>query len=264
MTRFIAKKYRVHANRRYRDVRPASERVSEAFASPSTIGYFMFSFAMALLILPSTGLPFILANADVIAIIALLYIWWYNAQPFSLPFKLPAHAGIPDPNNAAPGKDRVPGKAEGIVFLGNEHEPKSNKELWLTNSDARTHMLFLGTTGTGKTEGLKSIVSNSLMWGSGFVYVDGKADTELWANLFSLARRFGRDDDLLVLNYMTGNTDVTDYGSMASNTMNPFSNFSASFLSNLLVTMMPAAAGDNAMWKERAVALMFALMPALT
>ena len=27
---------------------------------------------------------------------------------------------------------------------------------------------------------------------------------------------------------------------------------------------MPDAGGDNAMWKERAVALMFALMPALT
>ena len=46
--------------------------------------------------------------------------------------------------------------------------------------------------------------------------------------------------------------------------MNPFSNGSASYLANLVVNLMPDAGGDNAMWKERAVALLFALMPALT
>jgi intracellular multiplication protein IcmO len=166
---------------------------------------------------------------------------------------------MPDPQNPTPGKEGA-GKSEGILFLGNERDPPSKKEVWLTNSDARTHMLYLGTTGSGKTEGLKSIVANSLIWGSGFVYVDGKADTDLWANLYSLARRFGRDDDLLVLNYMTGNSD----DAATSNTMNPFANGSSSFLSNMLVSLMPDAGGDNAMWKERAVALMFALMPALT
>lgn len=104
------------------------------------------------------------------------------------------------------------------------------------------------------------MVTNSLCWGSGFSYTDGKADTDLWASLYSLTRRFGRDDDILVLNYMTGNSDD---GSV-SNSMNPFSNGSASYLANLVVNLMPDAGGDNAMWKERAVALMFALMPALT
>jgi len=82
----------------------------------------------------------------------------------------------------------------------------------------------------------------------------------LWAALYSLARRFGRDDDILVLNYMTANSD----DGSTSNSMNPFSNGSASYLANLVVNLMPDAGGDNAMWKERAVALMFALMPALT
>ncbi|MDP9128356.1 MAG: type IV secretory system conjugative DNA transfer family protein, partial [Pseudomonadota bacterium] len=79
-------------------------------------------------------------------------------------------------------------------------------------------------------------------------------------SLYSMARRFGRDDDVFVLNYMTGNSDD---GSV-SNTMNPFSNGSASYLANMITSFMPDAGGDNAMWKERAVALMFALMPALT
>ncbi|NDC57040.1 MAG: type IV secretion protein IcmO, partial [Alphaproteobacteria bacterium] len=37
-----------------------------------------------------------------------------------------------------------------------------------------------------------------------------------------------------------------------------------SFLANMIISLMPDAGGDNAMWKERATALMFALMPALT
>jgi intracellular multiplication protein IcmO len=255
----IYEKFENTFNSRFRDVRPASVRIADSMSQPSTMGYLCFAFALGLLIMPAMGLHFLSACADVIGVIMFLYIRWYNKQPFKLPFKLPAHAGIPDPKNPTPGREGA-GKSEGILFLGNERDPPTKKEIWLTNSDARTHILFLGTTGTGKTEGLKSIVSNALIWGSGFVYVDGKADTDLWANLYSLARRFGRDDDVLVLNYMTGNSDD---GSV-SNTMNPFATGSASFLSNMLVSLMPDAGGDNAMWKERAVALMFALMPALT
>ncbi|HRJ12406.1 MAG TPA: TraM recognition domain-containing protein [Alphaproteobacteria bacterium] len=149
-------------------------------------------------------------------------------------------------------------KGDGILFLGNQKG--SNSELWVSNSDARTHILYLGTTGSGKTEGLKSLVANALTWGSGFVYVDGKADTDLWASIYALARRFGRDDDIMVLNYMTGNKD----GATVSNTMNPFSYGSASYLTNMMVGLMDEAGGDTAMWKGRAVSLMGALMPALT
>ncbi len=256
----IHEKFAMPFNSKFRDVRPAGQRMAEAMGAPNTIANAFFFMALALIFLPMTGAHFLLAWVDVIAVCAGIYMTWFNKRAFKLPFKLPAFSEMKDPQNPIPGKDGVAGKAEGILFLGNERDPKTNKELWLTNSDARTHILFLGTTGTGKTEGLKSIVSNSLIWGSGFVYVDGKADTDLWANLYSLARRFGRDDDLLVLNYMTGNSDD---GSL-SNTMNPFATGSASFLSNMLVSLMPDAGGDNAMWKERAVALMFALMPALT
>lgn len=168
------------------------------------------------------------------------------------------YSKLKDPNNLGGGRS---GKPEGILYLGNARGAQNtNEEIWFNNSDARTHILYLGTTGAGKTEGLKSIVTNALTWGSGFVYIDGKADTDLWSSLSSLVRRFGRDDDLLVLNYMTGNSDAR----APSNSMNPFSSGSASYLTNMLVSLMPQAEGDNAMWKERAVSLISSLMPALT
>jgi len=233
-----------------RDIRPLSTRVADGLASSqySTVIYFLAAVAVYIN-------DWVLTFGDLVVVIGLIYFLWLNSRDRSLPFKLPLGSKHPDKNN---GRDGKKGKPEGILYLGNAK--KSNEEVWFTNSDIRTHILYLGTTGAGKTEGLKSLVTNAMAWGSGFVYVDGKADTDLWSSLSSLVRRFGRDDDLLVLNYMTGNADV----SAPSNTMNPFSSGSASYLTNMLVSLMPESGGDNAMWKERAVSLVGAMMPALT
>ena len=167
------------------------------------------------------------ANASAIycfSSLRLIYTWWFVTRKHVLPLKMPAFAKGKDKNDKG-------GKPQGILFLGNEKG--SGDELWLSGKDAGTHMLFLGTTGAGKTEGLKSIVSNALSWGSGFIYIDGKADTDLWASIYALARRFGRDDDLFVLNYLTGNSDL----GAVSNTINPFTTGSSAYLTNLLVSL---------------------------
>ena len=255
----ILEKNQVLQRDMFRDVRPGSVRVAAYLSKPEILAAVAFG-SIALLFIPAPGPKYF---ADLICVILYFYLRWALNKPFKMPFKIPRYAGIPDPHNPAPGKTGA-GKSEGILFLGNVSDKGDDdnfgREVWLTNTDARMHILYLGTTGSGKTEGLKSLVTNALCWGSGFSYTDGKADTDLWASLYSLTRRFGRDDDILVLNYMTGNSD----DGSTSNSMNPFSNGSASYLSNLVVNLMPDAGGDNAMWKERAVALMFALMPALT
>jgi len=117
---------------------------------------------------------------------------------------------------------------------------------------------------THNTETLISLAFNSLVQGSGFIYVDGKGDNSLWAKIFSIARSVGREDDVLVLNYMTGGRDV--FGpqtSKLSNTLNPFISGSAGGLTELLVGLMDEAGGDNAMWKGRAISLVSGIMMAL-
>jgi intracellular multiplication protein IcmO len=241
-----------------RDVRPVSQRFAEYFDKPTQMAVTAAVYC-SLMVVYSHEIG---AYTDLIAFTGWLFFRWAFNRPFNLPFRLPKYAGIPDPRNPPPGKGGA-GKAEGILYVGNTSDkdnPDCGQEIWFTNNDVRTHILYIGTTGSGKTEGLKALVTNALAWGSGYVYVDGKADTDLWASLYAVARRFGRDDDLLVINYMTGNSDD---GSL-SNTMNPFSTGSSSYLANMVTGFMPEAGGDNAMWKERAVALMFSLMPALT
>ncbi len=233
-----------------RDIRPMYVRLGDWLQMPS------HAFALYLVgVLVMHLFPRFLYFADIIFLCYILYFVWLYTRDRSLPFKMPLGSKYKDMNNMGPGKS---GESEGILYVGNSKD--TNEEIWFTNSDARTHILYLGTTGAGKTEGLKSFATNAMAWGSGFVYVDGKADTDLWSSLSSLVRRFGRDDDLLVLNYMTGNSDVK----APSNTMNPFSSGSASYLTNMLTSLMPESEGDNAMWKERAVSLISSIMPALT
>jgi intracellular multiplication protein IcmO len=244
------KKYEHKHETILRDVRPLSVRIAAGLMN-SSYSSGIFTIAAASVYVNDWALAF----ADLIVFVLFFYFLWLSTRDRTLAFKMPRGSRYLDGNAGRKGQK---GKADGILYAGNVE--KTNEEVWFTNSDARTHILYLGTTGAGKTEGLKSLVTNAMAWGSGFVYVDGKADTDLWSSLSSLVRRFGRDDDLLVLNYMTGNSDVQ----APSNTMNPFSSGSASYLTNMLVSLMPDGGGDNAMWKERAVSLVGSMMPVLT
>ena len=242
----IEKKYHRNLTDFIRDTRTPYQRWRDT-ATDTTFAATLMIFAGGFTLFSPVGESL----SDVLLLAGLAYFFWLTTRKHALPLKMPAFAKTKDENE----KNKKPA---GILFLGNEKP--SGDELWLSGKDAGTHILFLGTTGSGKTEGLKSIVSNALSWGSGFIYIDGKADTDLWASIYALARRFGRDDDLFVLNYLTGNSDL---GSV-SNTINPFTTGSSSYLTNLLVSLMDEAKGENAMWKGRAVALMGALMPVLT
>lgn len=114
------------------------------------------------------------------------------------------------------------------------------------------------------TEALLGFAANALTWGSGFLFCDGKGDVALFAKVYAMARRFGREDDILVLNYMTGNRDVSAAGGdLMSNTLNPFSTGSSDSLTQMVVSLMEESGGDGAIWKGRAVAMMTGVMKAL-
>ena len=234
-----------------RDSRPLRIRMAEGAQQPVMAGS---AFVISIVVMYSED-PMLVLSSDLLFVIMLLYFWWLYTRNIILPFKLPKSAKRKDARYKQP--DGSFGMADGILYLGND--TRTGEEVWFTNSDARTHTLYLGTTGSGKTFGLKSFSCNALTWASGYIYIDGKADTDLWSTLSAMARRFGRDDDLLIMNYMTGGVG----GRVPSNTLNPFSSGSASYLTNMLVSLMPDAGGDNAMWKERAISLVMAIMPCL-
>lgn len=117
---------------------------------------------------------------------------------------------------------------------------------------------------THNTEALISIAYNSLVQGSGFIYVDGKGDVSLWAKILYIVRTLGREDDLLVLNYMTGGRDVLGpQVTKVSNTLNPLTSGTSGGLTELIVGLMGSNNGGDDMWKGRAISLVSSVMRAL-
>lgn len=253
--RGLEKRHEQNPQQLIRDTRTIGQRVGDFFKSPVAVSITLVMTAAAAVLIP--------ALADVLLLTGISAFIIAVTRKTTLPFRLPVCSHMLDYNDPAPGSQK-PRKARGIYFVGNEIS--TSQELWLANEDMRTHMLIFGSTGSGKTEALVSLAYNSLIQGSGFIYVDGKGDNALFAKVFSMVRSMGREDDLLLINFMTGARDIIGpQKNRLSNTMNPFSTGSSSMLSQLVVSLMDASSQspDGDMWKGRAIAFVEALMKVL-
>ncbi len=119
---------------------------------------------------------------------------------------------------------------------------------------------------THNTELLLGIASQSMMWSSGFLFIDGKGTGEFHGRVWSLATRFGRQDDYRLLNFTNaeGAIDSPAGGPVVqSNTLNPFSHGSPDQLINLIISLMGGQTGGAGFWQHRAMSLVTTAMKAL-
>ncbi len=236
-----------------RDTRTLTQRLADFFSDPTNISIALFTLA---------GLTYYFSEAATgILLVGIGMFSYCYTRKQKLPFRLPLISKAKDYNDLKPGIQK-PNMARGIAFFGNDR--KTGEELWFANDDMRTHALIFGSTGSGKTECLVSLSYNALVQGSGFIYVDGKGDNSLYAKVFSMVRSMGREDDLLLINFMTGARDIVGpQEKRLSNTLNPFCQGSSSMLTQLVVSLMGSSqqsGGDGDMWKGRAIAFVEALM----
>lgn len=236
------------------DVRPFSQRFKAALLVRTNLFLMLIGLAIVQFVIPWT--------IDVLFPLLCLMTSFGLTRYEKAPLKIPIQDKLLDENEPH-AETRKPTMGQGIFFLG--CDIFKGKELWLTNSDCRQHFLILGTTGAGKTEILLTFGANALSWGSGFLFVDGKGDISLYAKIFALCRRWNREDDFLVLNFMTGGKSSQGHSDgLLSNTLNPFSAGSADTLVQMIVSLMPGGGGGNGdMWKGRAVAMLTGVLYAL-
>jgi intracellular multiplication protein IcmO len=252
MTRGIEGRNEIDPTMLLRDTRSVGKRVAEFFSTPANVTVVMFCLAGGAYYSPESAFAILL-----IGVACFLYAYTRKQK---LPFRLPQVAHVKDFNDIKPGIKK-PNMARGIAFFGNDL--KTNEEVWFANDDMRTHCLIFGSTGAGKTEALISIAYNALAQASGFIYVDGKGDNSLYAKVFSMVRSMGREDDLLLINFMTGARDIVGpQERRLSNTLNPFCQGSSGMLTQLVVSLMGGSgqSSDGDMWKGRAIAFVEALM----
>ncbi len=238
-----------------RDTITLGERIADFNKRPMHAAMVVMFLALIGFFFPQIGIFCLL--------IGIGFYFYATSYKQKLPFRLPKVSNLKDYNDLKPGI-KQPYTARGITFFGNDI--KTNEELWFANEDMRTHALIFGSTGSGKTETLVSLSFNALVQASGFIYVDGKGDNSLFAKIFSMVRSMGREDDLLLINFMTGARDIIGpQEKRLSNTLNPFCQGSSSMLTQLVVNLMgdSGQGGDGDMWKGRAIAFVEALMRVL-
>src|SRR5271165_6933324 len=212
---------------RLRDTRPITTRMWSAMMSEFS-GVILAGGAMAMFVEP--------ALVNVVVPASLLYAVIVMSRRVTLPLRLPQTAGIRDWNYPSPA-GRRPRMAAGSIYLGSDLK---GRELWISSEDGRQHASVPGTTGAGKTTALVSFLANALTHASGFVLVDGKADNKLYAEVLALARRFGREDDVLCINFMVAS------GFKESNTFNPFAVGNADAIGEMLSSLLgESAPGDS-------------------
>jgi len=229
-----------------RDIRPFTTRLSEGLRG-SASGLVLGIAAAVTFLEP--------AIFDLAVPASVLYALWVLTRRVKLPMRLPRSAGCLDYSDPMPGS-RTPKPANGTFFIG---WSVTGHELWATAEDARQHIAIPGTTGAGKTTAILSLLANALAQGSGFVLVDGKADRDLFGKVLALARRFGRDDDIRVLNFMVAS------GLKDSHSFNPFATGNADAVRELLASQLGEQQQNdpNGVFRERAVALIGTIAPVL-
>lgn len=72
---------------------------------------------------------------------------------------------------------------------------------------ARSPRLLLGSTGSGITETMLSMLLPAMAQGQGLAVVEGRGDSNTVHHLMNFARWVGRDEEVQVLNFMTGGRD---------------------------------------------------------
>lgn len=256
-----------------RDVRRLDTKINEILIS-SDGGFYLLATVLTLSFIFFL-LPF--GGEITLAITLILSSCYMHPEKriFNFPWRVPIHAKLIDGSknlerlNELNKGNVIKHKpsamyGEGVTLHGVCRETKL--PVYSTNSDDRTHQICLGTTGSGKTEYLLGLVANQLVQNSGLIYVDAKGDPSLQKEVCRLARRFGRDCDILTINFITSGRDlVRAQPDKVTNTFNIMADTSAGMLIELLNNLLDESSGGGGdMWKGRAMTFIAAITVVLT
>lgn len=246
----------IKATRRYVDTRNPLTKLLDGVRARETLLLIYIALAVIIIIYPVTTLLVVIIG----------FILHVNSiagkkKMLVLPLKLPVWLNKTDYHEPKVANRFKFEKASGTIHLGNELE--TQLELWIVPKDLLTHLLFISTTGGGKTEFLWSLAAtSSFMTGGALIYVDAKAAPDGLEKLFYLGRKTGREDSIRIMNYRTGNKEVKhSHWKKVSNTCGMFAVGTASVVQQFLEDMMPPGEGENQVFRDKAVGGMKAFLP---
>lgn len=240
----------VRKNQNLRIDQPISKKIKH-FWNSDKVGFIPFIAAIFIFAVPGYAIAILIFTS----IIALTNL----RTPIVFPSKAPKslRGQKIDKGSLKAGTENQFNAPNGITCLGMDRETKL--QVWEDSDNERRHNTTLATTGAGKTFGLRMHIAMALVQTTGLIAVDGKGDIELIIEVSSLLRRMGREDDLRIINFKQGGQNIyAETGVPRTNTFNPFSKGSTTYIAELLKSLMSQddpKAGKGDMWAKRAEAM---------
>lgn len=131
---------------------------------------------------------------------------------------------------------------------------KDEVEVWLQAKKRAGHALVVGTTGSGKTVFLSSLVRQDIIQGNRVIYVDPKGDADLFKTAISYAKLTGRFNPKTFMFLSPLYLDV-------SVSLNPLWGLAADEAASVLVSAIPE--GREPFFKKVSFMVLLAIMLAL-
>lgn len=162
-------------------------------------------------------------------------------------------------------------QAQNLHLIGNLSN--THDRLYFNDKSLHEHALFLGDFNSGAFDAWFSRFEEAITPAKDgtvqpVIFYDTTGSYVVTQQIFAQARACGREEDVLVINYMTGGRDIleefSDVKSLkgkVSHTMNLFSYGSSGSLTELLYSMLDD--GYENAWKGRAIGLIATVMMAL-
>ena len=252
----VRRDQRVRIDARRDDTRTFRRRLGDTTSKTSGTVAIFGGFATLSLLL--SWAPFVPELLFALALGVFATNYRFAHKRWSIPFRVPRYLGS---LIRTPVLDATTGKpAAGNIFLGRCEE--TGEEVWANTSDLNKHSLLIGTTGSGKTEAIMGQLFGFVALNSGGMVVDGKASVTTFGSAYKIARLFGRDADLLTMDYLTGGIDVAGLQKeRRSHTYNPLAFGGPAQKSETMVSLLD---GGDPMWSGRAMTFVENVIPPLS
>lgn len=117
------------------------------------------------------------------------------------------------------GSDPAPWKGARALFLGTEQHGWGT--VWLPAEDVRGHIAVMGGDQDQRLQFSMDMLANALAWGGGACVLDATGHADTPASVGDLAMRFGRQEDVRVIDLAVLPTGKSRNG-FCSNSINPF------------------------------------------